>query len=114
MANLENFAVFLGDVMDKYSNLIQELKKQKIINLETIEKLYGEVDRSYLYFLANKLQEDKILKKLGVDVYEVLSEKREYVYELSKKAQEIADSVLQNFPLVDIRIYETRIFNEFR
>lgn len=113
MANLENFAIFLGGVMDKYSNLIQGLKKLKIINLETIEKLYGEVDRSYLYFLANKLQEDKILKKLGVDVYEVLSEKREYVYKLSKKAQEIANSVLQNFPLVDIRIYETRIFNEF-
>lgn len=99
--------------MDKYSSLIQELKKLKIINLEIIEKLYGEVDRSYLYYLANKLQEDKIIKKLGVDEYEVLSEKMEYVYELSKKAQAISNSILQNFPLIDSRVYETKIFNEF-
>ena len=99
--------------MNKYNKLVETIKEKKVISVEELAVLYGEVDQSYLYYILKKLQDDNIIKKIAINQYGVLSGKRKYSYDMTEKGKRIAECVLQKFPLIETRIYETSIFNEF-
>lgn len=97
-------------VFDNIKNL-EKLSREDI--KKAILKENANFNMNSLSYLIDLYMEKSMIEKVGVNEYQVISNKRLYKYELSNYLQEIHDYLVENYPDIKFQVWEFSQLNEF-